>query len=259
MKQKVLFILLAIVLSFSFIPIQNASATGQSTPIKVDVRTLVKPSIVTATLKGNSYLYSSQSTRSKKLQYLKKGEKVEVIKDKAYRWYYIKTSKGKVGWIPGQLLSIPKDPPTNTQRLSKEQMEEFIKVKGFQSKTNYLIWVDIDRQLTNIFVKQNGRWVLQKSILSATGKNVSPTIRGIFLLKRDRGTSFYSNTFKSGGRYWTRIEGSYLFHSISTDKNLRVKDNTLGKRASSGCIRLPINDAYYIYKYIPANTTVWIN
>jgi lipoprotein-anchoring transpeptidase ErfK/SrfK len=43
------------------------------------------------------------------------------------------------------------------------------------------------------------------------------------------------------------------------DENQNVKDYTLGKRASAGCLRLSVIDSKWVYDNIPNNTTVWTN
>jgi uncharacterized protein YgiM (DUF1202 family) len=217
----------------------------------------VKPSPVYATIKSNTKYYSSNATYSKVIGSIPEGTEVEVIQDRSYKWYNIDYN-GIKGWVTSDVLSIPKDPETNSVRLTKEYMEMFINNKGFSSNTKYFIWVDIDRQLVNIFQGSKGNWEHLKSIICATGKNESPTIRGIFTIQ-DRGKWFYNNRLKSGAMNWVRFNGSYLFHSVAMDSKQRITDSALGIRASAGCIRMSLEDSAWFYENVPTGTTVWVN
>jgi len=216
----------------------------------------VKPSPVYATVKFDTQYYSSNTVFSPVIGYIPAGTEVEVIQDRSYEWYNIDYN-GKQGWLRSEALSIPDDPETNSVMLTKEEMELFVNNKGFSSSTEYFIWVDIDRQLVNIFKGSKGSWTHLKSIICATGKNESPTIRGTFTIQ-DRGQWFYNEVLKSGAMYWVRFHGPYLFHSVAMDANRRVTDDTLGKRASAGCIRMSVEDSAWFYENIPAGTTVWV-
>ncbi len=217
----------------------------------------VKPSPVYATVKYDTRYYSSNTTSSKVLGSIPAGAKVEIIQDRSYTWYNIDYN-GKRGWVTANVLSIPDDPETNSIRLTREEMELYVNNKGFSSSTKYFIWVDIDRQLVNVFQGSKSNWKHLKSIVCATGKNVSPTIRGTFTIQ-DRGEWFYNEKLKSGAMYWVRFYGTYLFHSVAMDSKRRIIDSTLGKRASAGCIRMSLEDSAWFYENIPRGTTVWIN
>lgn len=218
--------------------------------------TLVKPSAVIARVTENAKLFSSYNAPYDVIGTVNKGANVEIIYGMYTQWFYISYGNVK-GWVPGEVLSIPSDPPTNTNKMTREQLEGFVNHRGFSSNAPYFIWVDIDRQLTHIFSGSKGNWKLNKTIQCATGKNESPTLRGTFSVSR-RGEWFYNPRYRSGAKYWVEFSGDYLFHSISLDGYGNVKDPTLGKRASSGCIRLSIEDSKWIYNYIPAGTTVWV-
>jgi len=65
------------------------------------------------------------------------------------------------------------------------------------------------------------------------------------------------------GQYTTRIHSNILFHSVPyahIDKSSLKYDeyNKLGQKASSGCIRLAVKDAKWIYDYAPTGTKVKI-
>ncbi|MEF9951364.1 MAG: L,D-transpeptidase family protein [Clostridium sp.] len=240
------------------IQIVNRKPVKPPTP---SVDSLVKPSIVYGTLKRSASIVNSPSSSSKVVS-LSKGNKVEILSDKDGKWYRVRDLKsGKTGWISGSYLSIPKDPPTNKKRLTKAQLEEYVNKKGFSSGTKYFIWVDIDRQLTNVFTGSKGSFKLLKSISCSTGTNKNPTTRGLFTVG-SRGSWFTapSNT-TVGAKYFVQFNGSYLFHSTlfsAKDRNKSV-DSRVGVRLSHGCIRLPVNEAKWIYDNVNSGTKVFVN
>ena len=218
----------------------------------------VKESFVFGEILKNSPYYNNYSSTKKKIGIFKKGQIVEIIRDRSYQWYLVKSEDGKRGWVSKNSLLIPKNPETNEEQMTKDEIEEFVNRKGFESDTAYLVWVDIDRQLTHVFLGKKGNWRLFRTMLSSTGENISPTIKGIFKIQ-DRGKWFYTERLKSGGKYWVRFDGAYLFHSVAMDRKGNIVDDTLGKRASAGCIRLSLEDSQWFYKYVRRNSTVFIN
>ncbi|KMT20888.1 L,D-transpeptidase family protein [Clostridium cylindrosporum] len=239
----------------------EVTAVAPAPPKPPSVDKLVKSSAVYATLTKSGKLTSSPNSSSAVVS-LSKGSKVEILSDKGGKWYNVRdTRSGKRGWISSSYLSIPRDPATNKNRLSKAQLEQYVNSKGFSSGTKYFIWVDIDRQLTNIFTGKKGSYSLVKSIQCATGKNRTPTTRGTFTVS-NRGAWFTAPSNPSvGAKYFVRFNGSYLFHSTlysSSNKNKAV-DSRVGVRLSSGCIRLPVNEAKWIYDNVGAGTKVFVN
>lgn len=203
---------------------------------------------VFARVNSSAIAYDGYSDKKKTIGEFNENDKVEIIKDRGTTWYKLKReSDGFVGWVYKDKLEIPNDPKTNENELSTEEIENFINSKKYSSKTNNFIWVNIDRQKTYIFDRNNESWKLIKTFTSGTGLNISPTVRGLYEIG-GRGDSFYSERFKSGAKYWTRFYGPYLFHSVTMDKDGNVIDPTLGKRVSNGCIRLSVDDASWINK-----------
>lgn len=234
----------------------SGSIQGNS-PGDANYEELVKPSIVTAKVKYDVELREGRTVRSSIITSISAGQEVVVIRGYNSEWYYIETQNGENGWVAAGALDIPDDPDTNPDRLTTEQLEGFIKYKQLDSPTEYLVWVDIDRQLVNVFRQQNGAWKLDRSMPCSTGRNKSPTLRGTYEIQ-DRGLWFYNERLQSGAKYWVRYSGPYLFHSIAMNENQEVEDPTLGKRASFGCIRLSIEDSKWFYENIPEKTTVFV-
>lgn len=207
------------------------------------INKLVQPSIVYGTMKND---YGE----------FEKGEQVEIIKDKSNGKSYYVSSNGKNGWISSKNISIPEDFETVEDRMTKEDMEFFVnQIKEFDSKTDYFVWIDLSRQLVNIFKGEKENWQLIHSFLCATGKNITPTVRGTFEVN-GRGPRFGNSV---GAKNWVRFYGNYLMHSITIDSRGNILDTTLGKRASHGCVRMSMEDSKWVYDNITDGTTVWVN
>lgn len=137
-------------------------------------------------------------------------------------------------------------------------------VKGYVSASKvttvtpsgpYNILVDKSKQRVYIF---NGQ-TLDKEFVCSTGKDETPTPSGRFLVG-GKGKLFYASS-NSICYYWTRLDNNYLFHSAIYDLNGYVVESEyekLGSKASHGCIRLPYNDAKWIYDNVPQGTLVTI-
>lgn len=213
----------------------------------------LKSSAVFATMPRGGVIFDSIDGKAVDLAV--SGSKVEIIKDRGGIWYYIK-HKNHMGWVKAEVLNIPEDPPTNTQELTNEFIINYGN-KNLSSNTKHFVWVDIDRQKVYVLKGKKGQWELERTILCATGKNSSPTIRGNFKIG-DRGNWFYSERLGSGAVYWVRFCDSYLFHSVAMDKDKNIVDGTLGKRHSSGCVRMSVENAKWFLENIEMGSSVWI-
>lgn len=99
-----------------------------------------------------------------------------------------------------------------------------------------------------------------ETFVCSSGESGQDTPTGTFTVS-DRGKSFYNAALGEGAYYWTRFYGSYLFHSVPFDEHYRMEPEEaakLGEPASHGCIRLPVEDAEWIYYNIPKGTKVVI-
>ncbi len=218
----------------------------------------IKPSPVFAQTNEECNVYYDENMNSI-IKPIKKGTIVQILKDKTEEKYLIKTNEYMLkGWVFGKYLNIPKTPISNKIKLQKEQIEQYVNENGFSSQTEYFVFTDIERQQTYILKGKEKNWVLEKTIPCATGKNSSPTTRGLFKIG-ERGSWFYSERLGSGAKYWVRFNKSYLFHSVAMDKNKNVIDETIGERCSSGCVRMGLEDIKWFYENIPEGTTVFIN
>lgn len=130
-------------------------------------------------------------------------------------------------------------------------------LKTVKPQGKYSILVDISDQ--RVYVFNSGK--LQKTIICSTGQNWTPTPTGTYLVG-DRGAYFYTGYKNSVICYnWVRINNNFLFHSVLCDKKgnvIKSEAAKLGKKASHGCIRMPLNDIKWIYNTIPKGTLVVI-
>lgn len=227
-----------------------------SIPDKANLELLFPETTVKGKTKSDAPMYDSMG--GKKIKTVKAHTQVEILMDKSYKWYKIKDAEGATGWVTSGTLEIEDDYKTNSDIASQEELELFINYNGFTSDTPYLVWVDLNRQRVNIMKSSNESWSLLKSFSCSSGKNVSPTIKGEFQIRSERGLWMSApNNIKV--KYYVGFYGSYYFHSTLYYSNGTICDTTLGRVLSKGCIRLAVDNAKWIYDNIPAGTKVFIN
>jgi len=59
--------------------------------------------------------------------------------------------------------------------------------------------------------------------------------------------------------YGLVYSGNYMIHSVTTNQEGKIIDNSIIRRISHGCIRISMNDAKYIYNNVPVGSVVWVN
>lgn len=127
------------------------------------------------------------------------------------------------------------------------------KAQGYSSTTNYLILVNTTDNYVGIFTGRRGNWSLYKYWRCSSGALATPTVLGEFIVT-GKGYSFGSGYTCY---YYTQFYGDYLFHSVKYYQGtFNILDGRLGMNISHGCIRLPIDQAKWIYDNIPYGTKV---
>lgn len=184
-----------------------------------------------------------------------KGDIVEVIQDVANGTHYEVSNHKFRTWVHGYNLKFLKHsnsaaPPT----IYPIELEAYINSYNNPSKTPYFVWVDLARQTIYVFNGSNKHWQLCKFLICASGKLVTPTIRGTFEIQ-DRGIELYG---PERAKYWVKFHENYLFHSLPIDTHNNLLDSRLGVPVSNGCIRMHEEDAKWFFDTIPTHTTVWI-
>jgi len=257
MRKRIVFIVLALVIAA--IITAPAYAREYTDAERAEILRVMENSDVTARVIKDVALYADKSGNVRAGE-IKEGSYVRIIKDFSARWHYIVETQGdKAGWIRREYLDIPPDPPADVSDAGKYALEGYVNILKTESETPYLILVDIKRQKTHVFYGGKENWSLIKSFPCSTGKNESPTIRGAFKIT-DRGAWFYSYRLGSGGKYWMRFSGPYMFHSQAMDINRNIiPGSEIGRRESNGCVRLLASDAEWLYENIPDDTAVIID
>ena len=142
---------------------------------------------------------------------------------------------------------------------SQDVKTRWVNLKGYSSKTKYLIWVNLTYQRVNIFQGSQGNWKLIRSCLCGSGKASTPTIKGVFA------TTYKQNAWNYGSYYCgpvVRFYGGYAFHSRLEYWPMgsgRFYDGRIGFPISHGCLRMYDDDIWFIYNNIPNGTTVVVH
>ena len=123
---------------------------------------------------------------------------------------------------------------------------------GYDSETDYLIWVSRYTQKVMVFQGSARNWKLIRTFPCSTGSNDTPTPQGIFEIfsrtQRWNFSYYYVNTVSI-------FNGGHAFHTILLDYGGGVYDGRVGIPLSHGCIRMLPEDCKYIYN-LPMNTRV---
>lgn len=128
--------------------------------------------------------------------------------------------------------------------------------ENMRSGTNYLLMVDLTNHWVTILQGSSGRWNVIRNTIMGCGAPETPTPQGDFTVG-SKGYSF------SGGNYtcyyYTQIIGNYLFHTgLYYRGTWEPLDLVMGGSWSHGCVRLPTDQAKWIWDYIPGGTRIHI-
>ena len=138
-----------------------------------------------------------------------------------------------------------------------------IRKKYVSSKDRKFVYVDLYRQHAYFFIKKSGKWKLDRDVVISSGKNATPTIRGVYRTKGSKwGFYFNDDITKQRGGYVkdaTRISGGYYFHSITYNLDGSIQNSKLGIRQSHGCLRVSPENAKWIRNNYSKSVKVWIN
>lgn len=161
-----------------------------------------------------------------------------------------------------QVVIVPKGSPapgstsnafTTTPVLPAYQAAMLNRANSYASATPWLILVDTTNCNLGIYTGSQGSWRQVANWVCSTGQPWTPTVVGQFTVT-GKGYSFgHGYTCY----YYTQFYGDYLIHSIKYYQGtFTVMDGRLGQHVSQGCVRLPINQAKWIYDNIPYGTKV---
>ena len=169
-------------------------------------------------------------------------------------WFYCSLPNGVRGWIPRWDCYIPDDVVTTDGTLdySDATKEGFVDLLGYESKTDYLIWVSRYTQKVIVYQGKKGDWEVYKTFPCSSGENNTPTPAGIFA------TSIHGGYWNFDNYYVTNVtifNGDHAFHSVLKSYSGGYYDDRVGIPLSHGCVRMLESDCYFITQ-LPLNTTV---
>lgn len=203
-----------------------------------------------------TFIYASLK---KDINTLKKGDVVEILSAESGKYYIVLDSKRNKHKIPWNSLDIPKEPTPEKSVPKNAEIENYINNQDIDSKTKYLVWTDLYRQRTYIFKGSKNNWKLIKNLLCSTGKNKTPTPKGLYELQAKIPYFGVEKGYMCKNAF--QIYGDYLYHSIVFDKTGRTLlegKGVLGHQASEGCIRFTEEDSLWFYNTMTRGTRVWI-
>ena len=127
--------------------------------------------------------------------------------------------------------------------------------QNYSSGTKWLIVINQGDHKVSVFNGSKGSWILAREIPCSIGKPSTPTVSGVFTTS-EKGLYFVSDSSRCW--YYTRFYHGYMLHSVLywNSSPSVIQAGTLGGNVSHGCVRLPYNDAKWIYDNIPLGTTV---
>ena len=139
------------------------------------------------------------------------------------------------------------------------QTKMYKKAQNYSSYTRYLIMVNREDSKVMILEGYSNNWDCIKYWDCNCGADGHDTPEGIY-----ETTSLKMLYFGPDDEYrcWyaTQFYGDVLFHSVKykggEDSPVTVIDGRLGVNTSLGCVRLQLENAKWIYDYVPAGTKV---
>lgn len=229
---------------------------GDKAKQAAQVASLVNPVIITAyvTRTTSGYAYANLSGYQTTIP---EGSYVAYLNPdnhNSMRAAKVRTSWGGVYWVKMSDIYITTGNYVIADNLSPQQKELFVNYKGYDSKTPYLIWVNLERQILTVFMGSKGNWQYLAHFPVASGKNNTPT-----------------PTVEHEIQYVTRwvtpsytcypvlaLYDGYAIHNQPVSPRGYVLDSTIGRPASAGCVRMLQKDINWVHSVVPVKTNVVI-
>lgn len=169
---------------------------------------------------------------------------------------YVSLSDGTFGWVPRWTCDIHVDTVTTDGTLdySKATKEGFVDLNGYDSATDYLIWVSRYTQKVMVYQGKKGDWTLIRTFHCSTGSNNTPTPQGIFTIYSRTSRWYFDEYYVNNVSIFN---GGHAFHTILFNYNGSIRDGRTGTPLSKGCVRMLPDDCKYIYN-LPSGTRVVI-
>ncbi len=161
---------------------------------------------------------------------------------------------GTEGWMMRSACSWTEGLVTTDSSVdySEPIKEGFVNLQEFESKTDYLLWINKYTQKVMVFEGKKGDWNLIHTFPCATGSNETPTPAGVFeIFKRTDQWDFPDHCV----RQVSIFNGGHAFHTVLLNFDGTFYNRRVGEPISHGCVRMQIEDANYIFN-LPMNTCV---
>lgn len=158
-------------------------------------------------------------------------------------------------WVPYSSITVSDKNYTIYEDFSDTDKELFVNAKGYESQTDYLVWVNLERQRVNVFTGSKGNWDLVRVSTCASGANITPTPAGEYTYCA-LGNGWYHATYYVKPVLYINLSRGIALHSILFNPNGTVQDGTQGTPASHGCVRMPLEEVQWLADYLPINTKV---
>ena len=211
---------------------------------------------------------------------IKKGAKVTITKKTSSRCHI--TYKNKTYKVPTSALEITKFITKASAAPTKAEAEAFVNAKGYQSESEYLVWINTYTQHLYVFQGSQYNWVLVKEHKCSTGDLGYPTPIAVSQIHYKKKIWFFNkeDALAKGldiqcGYWASRIKGGAIhswMYNWSNEKRTTGKEPdgypateaqhkfiwsrpAYGKAKSHGCVRVPIELAKWIYDNVPVNST----
>lgn len=236
--------------SFEILPLSVPVSTDNY--IDFSVLSRVHPVEVEATIIKNTSLYEYINL-THSLGTIPEGTNCYVLSSKSGSANRILLPDGRRGWVSINAISVADKIYLQEEDVSKQDKDSFVAAKGYESETDYLIWVHLACQKVNVFLRKDGRWCIEKIFRCASGKNKTPTINGTFTYSAYQNAWYFSEYYVKPVMIFS---GNYALHSVPMKYDGTFYDDTMGFPASHGCVRLLPEDMQWLADYVPIGTTV---
>ena len=215
------------------------------------------------TTKVHPYYYAGRMRRdvSTNAVDIPSGAKVTVIQ-KGSSVYKVKY-KGKTCKVPASAVALYDFITNGSHRYGNKTAEAFVNGRGYSSSTDYLVWISTYTQHLYVFKGSKRNWKVIGHKTCATGRWEHDTPLGISKINYKLPWLWFNQDVGQGGYYGMRIRGGFIhswLYNIAWaqahgGRKLIWNKEHYGKPTSSGCVRVTIKFAKWMYKTVPLNTT----
>ncbi|MBR0400310.1 MAG: L,D-transpeptidase [Mogibacterium sp.] len=165
-----------------------------------------------------------------------------------YQFSYKKGSKTYRFYSMWMRIKNPKGHIKKNAYQNGHTATDYVNQGGYNSKTKWLIWVNIYSQRVYVFKGKKGNWKLVKDWQCGSGTPKTPTSSGMNK-KLHRKAKHYSKH-----KWWNMFSGTMAIHGSNGAK----EEAKLGKLISNGCVRVTNDQAQWVFNNVSIGTRVLI-